>query len=59
MSDEVLLVDNVPIVGASPDGAMISVWTLNRPEKLNALNADSHTALNRLVVMLRRMTMFV
>ncbi len=47
MSDEVLLVDNVPIVGASPDGAMISVWTLNRPEKLNALNADSHTALKQ------------
>jgi len=45
MSEDVLLVENVPVEGSSPAGGVISVWTLNRPEKLNALNKDSHTAL--------------
>ena len=42
-----LLVENVPVEGSSPAGGVISVWTLNRPEKLNALNKDSHTALKQ------------
>ena len=47
MSDDVLLVENVPVEGSSPAGGVISVWTLNRPEKLNALNAASHDALKQ------------
>ncbi|MEC9477830.1 MAG: enoyl-CoA hydratase/isomerase family protein [Candidatus Thermoplasmatota archaeon] len=47
MSDDVLLVENVPVEGSSPTGGVISVWTLNRPEKLNALNASSHNALKQ------------
>ena len=45
MGDEVLLVEDVPIGGSSPAGASVSVWTLNRPEKLNALNLQSHQAI--------------
>lgn len=45
MSEDVLLVENVPVEGSSPAGGVISVWTLNRPEKLNALNAASHEAI--------------
>ena len=47
MSEDVLLVENVPVEGSSPAGGVISVWTLNRPEKLNALNKASHTALKQ------------
>ncbi len=45
MSDEVLLVEDVPVEGSNPPDGVIAVWTLNRPEKLNALNAESHIAL--------------
>jgi len=45
MSEDVLLVENIPVEGSSPAGGVISIWTLNRPEKLNALNKDSPTAL--------------
>ena len=47
MSEDVLLVENVPVEDSSPAGGVISVWTLNRPEKLNALNKASHTALKQ------------
>lgn len=45
MSQGALLVEDMPVEGCSPMGGVISVWTLNRPSKLNALNRDSHAAI--------------
>jgi enoyl-CoA hydratase/carnithine racemase len=45
MVDDVLFVNDVSVDGSSPEGGVISVWTLNRPEKLNALNSDSHKSI--------------
>ena len=47
MSEDVLLVENLPVSGSSPEGGVISLWTLNRPEKLNALNSESHEAIKQ------------
>ena len=47
MSEDVLLVENLPVSGLSPEGGVISLWTLNRPEKLNALNSESHEAIKQ------------
>ncbi len=45
MNDDVLLVENIEVEGTYPKGGLISVWTLNRPDKLNSLNSESHAAL--------------
>ena len=45
MNDDILLIENIPIEGTFPEGGLVSVWTLNRPDKLNSLNSDSHKSL--------------
>ena len=45
MNEDVLLIENIEVEGTYPQGGLISVWTLNRPDKLNSLNSESHNAL--------------
>jgi len=45
MTENVLLVEDIPVEDSSPSGGVISIWTLNRPSKLNALNQESHAAI--------------
>ena len=47
MEEDVMVVEDVVVEGSSPERGVISVWTLNRPEKLNALNANSHRLLKQ------------
>ena len=41
----VLQIENIPAEDSSPAGGLISVWTINRPNKLNALNAEVNSAI--------------
>ena len=41
----VLKIENVPAEDSSPAGGLISIWTVNRPNKLNALNAEVNEAI--------------
>jgi len=45
MEEDVLMVKDVPVEGSSPSGGVVSVWTLNRPDKLNSLNEKSHQSI--------------
>ncbi|HJM18531.1 MAG TPA: enoyl-CoA hydratase/isomerase family protein [Candidatus Thalassarchaeaceae archaeon] len=47
MDDDVLSVDDIQLDNSMPANGKISVWTLNRPEKLNALNSQSHQEIKK------------
>ena len=47
MEEDVLIVTDIEIDGSSPPGGVVSVWTLNRPEKLNALNEKIHLSIKK------------
>lgn len=42
---DVLRIENVPVGTASPAGGMVTIWTINRPDKLNSLNAEVNAAI--------------
>jgi len=42
---DVLGIENIPLESSSPSGGVISVWTINRPDKLNSLNSEVHSAI--------------
>ena len=41
----VLQIENILVEDSSPAGGLISIWTINRPNKLNALNAEVNAAI--------------
>ncbi len=42
---DVLQIENVPVSTASPAGGMVTIWTINRPDKLNSLNDEVNSAI--------------
>ena len=47
MTEGPLLVEEIVVEGSNPTGGVISVWTLNRQDKLNALNSESHKEIKK------------
>jgi len=47
MEGPALLIEEIEVENSSPPGGVISVWTLNRPDKLNALSSDSHAEIKQ------------
>ncbi len=45
--EEVLLVEDIIVEGSYPSGGIISIWTLNRPNKLNSLNNEVHNQIKK------------
>jgi len=45
--EEVLLVNDIPVEDSNPKGGIISIWTLNRPNKLNSLNNKIHEEIKK------------
>ena len=42
-----MLVNDVPVEDSNPKGGIISIWTLNRPNKLNSLNNKIHEEIKK------------
>ncbi len=42
---DILKIENIPVENSNPAGGIIAVWTINRPDKLNALNAEVNAAI--------------
>ena len=45
MAEDVLLVEHLPVASDSDDEGVIALVTINRPDKLNALNQDVMSAI--------------
>jgi len=45
--EEVLIVEDVPVDNTSPSNGIITIWTINRPNKLNALNSQVHDEIKK------------
>nr|AIE99346.1 enoyl-CoA hydratase/isomerase (crt) [uncultured marine group II/III euryarchaeote KM3_109_G01] len=46
-STEVLSIESIALESSSPEGGKISLWTIDRPQKLNALNREVYAALKQ------------
>jgi len=42
---DALLIDRIDVENSSPAGGVVEIWTINRTDKLNALNSDLYAAL--------------